>query len=142
MSRNQLTTLPGSISRCCSLTKLYAANNALDSLPPALPPSLEILHAAGNLLVKLPQGLLAALPDLKFLHLADNRLTAFPFTEVSGTQGLRVADLAGNPITAGVAAAELEALQQRLVKPWTFGQPIRQPGLIADGEDVQRGVMG
>ena len=116
---NEIQSLPD-LAPSASLNKLFVSKNRLTSLPSALPPSLEILHAADNSLRgELAPGLLAALPKLKFIHLAHNRLESFAFAELETNTELRVLELDGNPCTE-TQREPLEEAMARLKKSWSF----------------------
>jgi len=132
-ANNQVQALPPTLVSCERLNKLHAPFNKIQALG-KLPPSLQLLNLSQNELAEVASSSLEGLRGLMFLHVASNKLQAFPFGALDGAYGtLRICDLSGNPDLQKTYSADIEAVDARLVKPWSFDSQCGGDGGPAPG---------
>lgn len=115
LSRNKLKTIPKSISKLGSLTRLSLSHNELATLPSLAGLfRLETLLLASNLFKKaLPRKFLVALVSLTVLDVSDNMLTELP-KELCNLSKLTFLDASSNHLEqafCGLAPPSLQTLR-------------------------------
>ncbi len=117
LSSQNLTEIPGEVSRLPNLYHLNLSTNQVRQLSPALfgLTHLEELHLQSNLLTEIPAEI-AKLKNLRELYLKTNLLKSLPLDALVKLKKLEILMIKDNPLPANLVAE----LRTRLSKVQIF----------------------